>query len=157
MKPRKGESAALAKRRAASVLSYLKKNGVDASSFYTPKGNSPQSVLVTTNSAALEASLNEQNSLAVQLQQRSFQKGDNKVVDELVSKGPGTYTVQKDGRFYAVTINKVLPAGPKTLAEARGQATSDYQNYLEKQWVTQLREKYPVQVNESEVNKLVTK
>ncbi|GGE96829.1 peptidylprolyl isomerase [Hymenobacter cavernae] len=158
MKLRKGETAALAKRRATSVLNYLKQKGVTTASFYTPKGTgSAQTALFSTNSAMLEASLNEQNSLAVQITQRNFQKGDNKVVDELAGKGPGTYNVQKDGRYYLVTINKVLLAGPKTLAEARGQATSDYQNYLEKQWITQLREKYPVQVNQAEVDKLVTK
>ncbi|OUJ75277.1 peptidylprolyl isomerase [Hymenobacter crusticola] len=158
LKPRKEESAALAKRRSASVLNYLKQKGVTTESFYTPKGTSAaQAVLFSTNPAMLEASLNEQNSLAVQITQRNFQKGDNKVVDELMSKGPGTYNVQKDGRYYAVTIDKALPAGPKTLSEARGQATSDYQNYLEKQWVAQLREKYPVKINQPEVDKLVTK
>ncbi|WP_324675815.1 peptidylprolyl isomerase [Hymenobacter sp. GOD-10R] len=158
LKPRKGESAALAKRRSTSVLNYLKQKGVTTESFYTPKGaTASQAVLFSTNPAMLEASLNEQNSLAVQIMQRNFQKGDNKVVDELMSKGPGTYNVQKDGRYYAVTIDKALPAGPKTLSEARGQATSDYQNYLEKQWVAQLREKYPVKINQPEVDKLITK
>jgi len=157
-KPRKGESTALAKRRAASVLSFLKQKGLTSESFYTPKGGaSAQTALFSTNLAMLEASLNEQNSLAVQITKRNFQKGDNKVVDELMSKGPGTYNVQKDGRYYTITIDKALPAGPKTLSEARGQATSDYQNYLEKQWVAQLREKYPVKVNQAEVDKLVTK
>ena len=65
--------------------------------------------------------------------------------------------MQKDGRYYAVTIDKTLPAGPRTLAESRGQATSDYQTYLEKEWIAQLRAARPVQVNEAEVNKLITK
>jgi len=65
--------------------------------------------------------------------------------------------VQKDGRFYAVTITRTLPAGPKTLAEARGQATSDYQSYLEKEWIASMRSANPVKINETEVNKLVTK
>jgi len=51
----------------------------------------------------------------------------------------------------------MLPAGPKTLAEARGQATSDYQTYLEKEWITTMRTARPVKVNETEVSKLVTK
>ena len=116
-----------------------------------------QIALSSANPAAIEAELNEQNPLSVQISQKVFQKGDNKVVDELMSKGPGTYNVQKDGRYYAVTIDRILPAGPKTLAEARGQATSDYQTYLEKEWITQMRAARPVKVNEAEVNKLVTK
>jgi peptidyl-prolyl cis-trans isomerase SurA len=116
-----------------------------------------QVALVSANPAAIETELNEQNPLSVQISQRIFQKGDNKVMDDLLGKGPGTYNVQKDGRYYAVTIDKVLPAGPKTLAEARGQATSDYQTYLEKEWIAQMRAARPVKVNEAEVNKLVTK
>ncbi|RYU84280.1 peptidylprolyl isomerase [Hymenobacter persicinus] len=160
---KKGESAALAKKRANNVVTYLKSKGAPASrvraaaNTLTAADGSAQLAMTGTNTAALEEMLNEQNPLAVQVMQRSFQKGDNKVVDELMGRGPGSYNVQKDGRYYAVTIDKVLPAGPKTLAEARGQATSDYQNYLEKQWITQLRDMYPVKVNQAEVDKLVTK
>jgi peptidyl-prolyl cis-trans isomerase SurA len=74
-----------------------------------------------------------------------------------MDRGPGTYSVQKDGRFYSVTVEKSLPAGPKALSETRGQATSDYQSYLEKEWLNQLRTQYPVKVNQAEVDKLVTK
>ncbi|TGE19817.1 peptidylprolyl isomerase [Hymenobacter elongatus] len=159
---KRGEAAALASRRAASIKTYLSTKGVPARRITTTTTKAAADgtallALTSTSTTALEESLNEQNPLAVQVLQRSFPKGDNKVVDELSDKGPGTYTVTKDGRYYAVTINQVLPAGPKTLAEARGQATSDYQNYLEKQWITQLRDQYPVKLNQSEVDKLVTK
>ena len=113
--------------------------------------------LYSSATSVLEANLNAQNPLAVQIQQRTFQKGDNKVMDDYLTRPAGTYTVQRDGRHYAIIVQQALPAGPKALGDARGQATSDYQNYLEKQWIEQLRQQYPVQVNEAEVNKLVTK
>ncbi|MCL2247255.1 MAG: peptidyl-prolyl cis-trans isomerase, partial [Lentimicrobiaceae bacterium] len=37
---------------------------------------------------------------------------------------------------------------PKPLAEIRSIVLTDYQNELEKQWLTQLRERYPVWINE---------
>jgi len=160
---KKGESAALAKQRATNVVRFLTSKGVPArrlstaAKTLTAADGTALLAMTGSNTAALEEMLNEQNPLSVQISQRSFQKGDNKVVDELLGRGPGSYDVQKDGRYYSVTIDKVLPAGPKTLAEARGQATSDYQNFLEKQWIAQLREKYPVKVNQPEVDKLVTK
>jgi hypothetical protein len=37
---------------------------------------------------------------------------------------------------------------PKSLEEARGMITADYQNYLEQGWLTQLRGKYEVVINQ---------
>ncbi|RPD50010.1 peptidylprolyl isomerase [Hymenobacter sediminis] len=159
---KKGETTALARRRADRVVAYLKGKGVAtdrlrATAETKPAASQVAFELTTTNPVAMEEMLNAQNPLAVQIQQRNFQKGENKAVDQFLSSAPGTYTAQQDGRYYAVIIDKQLPAGPKTLNEARGQATSDYQNYLEKEWLSQLRGKYPVKINQSEVDKLVTK
>ena len=160
---KKGEPTGMAKRRAAAVATYLTSKGVPARRIKQVAQAKPSAEITTlqavtsTSTTALEELLNAQNPLSVQITQKAFAQGDNKVVDELMTKGPGSYDVQKDGRHYTVMINKVLPAGPKTLAEARGQATSDYQNYLEKEWIAQLRAKYPVQINQAEVNKLITK
>ena len=160
---KRGEKAGLAAARADSAVRYLRKRGVPARRVGKAAQAAPaadpavQIALFSANPAAIEAELNEQNPLSVQITQKMFQKGDSKVVDDVLSKGPGTYTVQKDGRYNAVTIEKIVPAGPKTLAEARGQATSDYQAYLEKEWIAQMRSARPVKVNEAEVSKLVTK
>ena len=160
---KEGEKSRLASARADSAARFLRGNGVSTRRISKVVQKAPATegsvkvTLVSTNSTAIETQLNEQNPLSVQISQRVFQKGDNKVVDELMSKGPGTYNVQKDGRYYAVTIDKILPAGPKNLAEARGQATSDYQTYLEKEWIAQMRAARPVKVNEAEIKKLVTK
>lgn len=162
---RRGESAALARQRAAAVLDYLAKTGkverdrltlAPAGATTTATGDT-RVAFFSNSPTALEASLNQQNPLAVQIQQRIFQKGDNKVMDDYLTRAPGTYPTQRDGRYYAVVVQQNLAPGPKALADARGQATSDYQNYLEKQWIEQLRQEYPVKVNEAEVTKLVTK
>ena len=36
----------------------------------------------------------------------------------------------------------------KTIAEAKGTITADYQTYLEKEWLSYLKNKYTVKVNE---------
>ena len=160
---RKGEKASLARARADSSARVLTRRGIAARRIHPAVQPAPTAdgatriALFTASPAAIEAQLNEQNPLSVQISQRVFAKGDNKVMDDLLGKGPGTYEVANDGRYYAVTIDKVLPTGPKTLAEARGQATSDYQTYLEKEWIAQMRTARPVKANEAEVNKLITK
>ena len=52
-----------------------------------------------------------------------------------------------DGSTVFVYIRKVLKPEPKALNEAKGLITADYQNYLEKEWITSLKAKYPVEVN----------
>ena len=162
---RRGETAALARQRATAAIDYLAKTGkierrrlvAAATGAATTTTGDTRVAFFSNSPAALEASLNQQNPLAVQIQQRTFQKGDNKVMDDYFARPAGTYTVQRDGRYYAIIVQQSLAAGPKALGDARGQATSDYQNYLEKQWIEQLRQQHPVKVNEDEVSKLVTK
>ncbi|MBO3272691.1 peptidylprolyl isomerase [Hymenobacter defluvii] len=159
---KRGEKSALARRRAEQVVSYLTSREVPASRLRATANSKPTTATVafaqsSNNPAMLEAILNQKNPLGVKIQQRTFQQGDSKAVDQVAQRGPGTYPVQLDGRYYFVIIKEQLPAGPKKLSEARGQATSDYQNYLEQQWIEQLRTQYPVQLNQSEIDKLVTK
>ncbi|HEY0262107.1 MAG TPA: peptidylprolyl isomerase [Chitinophagales bacterium] len=59
--------------------------------------------------------------------------------------------------FQFVRINKVINAEPKTLKEAKGFVVSDYQEYLEKKWLDELRAKYPIAVNEPIFKSLIKK
>jgi peptidyl-prolyl cis-trans isomerase SurA len=65
-----------------------------------------------------------------------------------VKNSDGTYTVVKVDEAYST------PTG-KSLEEARGYAVAEYQDFLEKQWNTELRAKYPVKVNEKEFKSMV--
>ena len=52
-----------------------------------------------------------------------------------------------EGKYYVIKLNQYLPIMKKEFAEARGAATSDYQNYLEKTWLEELKQKFPIIVN----------
>jgi peptidyl-prolyl cis-trans isomerase SurA len=54
-------------------------------------------------------------------------------------------------------IETITPGSPKTLNEARGYVIADYQDYLERRWVEQLREKYPVEIKERVFEAMVKK
>jgi peptidyl-prolyl cis-trans isomerase SurA len=47
-----------------------------------------------------------------------------------------------------------LKPEPKSLSEARGLITADYQNFLEKIWIQYLRQKYPVVINKEVLAKI---
>ncbi len=87
----------------------------------------------------------------------TFQKGDNRVVDSIVWKQGLSKPIpsEVENRVSVVLIRKIIPPGKMSFEQARGLVASDYQDYLEKEWVQQLRKKYPVQVNEKVLSKLI--
>jgi peptidyl-prolyl cis-trans isomerase SurA len=75
-----------------------------------------------------------------------YEKSDTAVTGKLTWK-KGSQIVSDKGKRL-VHVNSILPPMPKTLDEIRGQVTADYQNYLDQQWIAELRAKYPVTVNQ---------
>ena len=51
-----------------------------------------------------------------------------------------------ENKIYIVKVEEIMAPAPKLLSEAKGAATSDYQNYLEKQWLEELAKKHPITV-----------
>lgn len=54
-------------------------------------------------------------------------------------------------------IEKTYPASKKSLAESKGYVISDYQDVLEKEWITDLKKKYNVSINKKILKGLITK
>lgn len=54
-----------------------------------------------------------------------------------------------DGKIYVVKVNEKLAPKNKEFNEAKGAATSDYQNYLEKEWLTELTKKHTIKIYDS--------
>jgi peptidyl-prolyl cis-trans isomerase SurA len=92
---------------------------------------------------------------AVVITEGVFARGANPYLDQAGPWKPGTTVLHPSGKAVSVTINRTEPPRAKTFAEARGSVINDYQAVLEKQWLGQLRQKYPVKVNEEEIRKLV--
>ena len=52
-------------------------------------------------------------------------------------------------------VDKIIPPTPKSLEDAKGFIIADFQDYLEKTWVENLREKYEVKVNQDVFDQMV--
>jgi peptidyl-prolyl cis-trans isomerase SurA len=74
-------------------------------------------------------------------------KKDEKAVLKLVPWTKGIHNANTNGLYYLAWLKEILPAGVMSFEEARPALISDYQDYLEQQWITQLRKKYPVKVH----------
>ena len=69
-----------------------------------------------------------------------------------LSKGVSDVIEGEDFNVYHVT--NILPAATKTLEEARGQLSSDFQKEVETKWIEQLRAKSNIKVNKKTLKKL---
>jgi peptidyl-prolyl cis-trans isomerase SurA len=90
----------------------------------------------------------------ITLEKVLVEEGENELVDNMKGKSGLGPVVQEGDEHVFVILKGVRPAEPKQLNEARGQITSDYQNYLEEQWIEVLRQKYPVKVDRSLLSRI---
>jgi len=102
------------------------------------------------NTDMISRTLNESNVLDVSFKEGIYEEGELAVLEEFILDKPGLSPVQAQGEnFQFVYLREILPAGVKTLAEARGAVLTDYQNWLEEHWLEELREAYEVQINDA--------
>ncbi|CAN5486463.1 hypothetical protein BH10BAC1_BH10BAC1_15220 [soil metagenome] len=96
------------------------------------------------------AAVNKNSQLNLQIETRVFNKGENEFVDKNWNPGTSTDMVsEKDKKTVVVVTTKLLKPEPKSYVDSKGMVTADYQNYLEKEWITSLKAKYPVTVDKA--------
>jgi peptidyl-prolyl cis-trans isomerase SurA len=110
-----------------------------------------------TAQAEILNELNKDSQLNVTVKEGKFAKGDNEIIDSITWQPGLSDDIKKNNAVVIVNVLKVLEPAPKTLDEAKGLITADYQNYLEKEWIRELRSKYPVKVNEDVLNSFSSK
>ena len=75
-----------------------------------------------------------------------FEKEEKPVFAE-VPWAKGVHSAENNGIYYLAWLKDILPAGLMSFEEARPAVISDYQGFLEKNWISQLKKKYRVKVN----------
>src|SRR6056297_90183 len=79
-----------------------------------------------------------------------FKQGENEIIDEMVwEKG----TTKNDKLMILIKGEKLKPS-IKPFEEAKGNVISDYQEYLEKEWIKKLRDKYNIRINKQVLSTL---
>jgi peptidyl-prolyl cis-trans isomerase SurA len=102
----------------------------------------------------IKTKLNKKVGGTIVVTEQKAERSENAAMDKLWDK-KGVVDIANEGNaFKFYMVEGIVSPEPKTLKEARGLVTSDYQNYLEKEWIKSLREKYPVTVNEETVKTL---
>jgi len=83
-----------------------------------------------------------------------FEKGDNAFIDQMDWSTTISGNMEDNGRIVFIVKNKIVEPEPRKLDEARGLVTADYQTYLEKLWIEELRAKYRIEVNRDLLSKI---
>jgi peptidyl-prolyl cis-trans isomerase SurA len=80
---------------------------------------------------------------------------DSDVLPEFKVKSKGvTNIVSKDNYFFVANVKEVKEAQPKKMEECKGKLVSDYQQYLENNWVSELKKEFSVKVDQDVFNKV---
>ena len=83
----------------------------------------------------------------VKAQRGLWEQGKNAAVDKYGLKIKKAEFTPSEQLPYVVCVGQKLKA-PATWDDEKGKVTTDYQDYLEKEWIARLREKYPVVINQ---------
>lgn len=92
--------------------------------------------------------INTDTVAVLKIDHKLYSKKDNPLIDGIKWEKGVTDNMAKDNKVVFVVVNKVVAPEPKLLKEAKGLITADYQNYLEEEWIKQLRSKYTFEVNQ---------
>jgi peptidyl-prolyl cis-trans isomerase SurA len=93
------------------------------------------------------ATLNGDSQLNVSIDKGYFEVQSGTVFENLPRKKGASKVINFNNNALVVWTNEFLPSQPKKISEIRGLVIADYQNFLEDQWVKELREKYSFTVN----------
>jgi peptidyl-prolyl cis-trans isomerase SurA len=62
-----------------------------------------------------------------------------------LTKGVSTI-VFKDNYYFILNVTDIKEAGPKLFTECKGKVMSDYQQFLESNWVNELKKEFEVKI-----------
>jgi len=95
-----------------------------------------------TDRSEIAAQLNQGSQLNIEIQEGVFTREDKDVLAQIQWTKGLSKNVELNGQVFIVFVKDILAPSPKKFTEAKGVATSEYQNYLEQQWIRELRSKY---------------
>lgn len=97
--------------------------------------------------------LNTDSIQYVKVQYGLWEQGKNAAVDKYGLKIKNTEFTPSEELTIVVCVGKKLKS-PEEWSDEKGKVTTDYQDYLEAEWIKQLRAKYEVKVNQEVWEKL---
>lgn len=132
-------------RAQATILSSVNQDVVKKAMAMLKKGKSAQEI---------KEKFNTKDKVDIMVSESFYEEGDT-ALPKATKMEVGTSDVMKQGDYYyVVKIDKILPAGDKTLEECKGKIVNDYQQYLEQNWVNELKKEFTINVDKNTFEKV---
>jgi peptidyl-prolyl cis-trans isomerase SurA len=103
---------------------------------------------------ALLKEINVDTTKTLKIESGKYARKENKYIDAIAWTPGLSADLPANPGTVIVNVKKVLVPEVKSMNEARGLITNDYQNYLEKVWVEYLQKKYTVKVNKDVLSRI---
>ncbi|MCT4628424.1 peptidylprolyl isomerase [Winogradskyella sp.] len=97
---------------------------------------------------AIKASLNSDSQKNIIFTKGIFNTNDSKLPSNIEVKEGLSNLYSHNEAFHVLDVKAVLPAGDKTLEEAKGHVINDYQQEIETNWINELYNRFKVEVNQ---------
>jgi peptidyl-prolyl cis-trans isomerase SurA len=126
------------KRYTVDILSSTDKKFVEKAQKFLAKGKSLEYI---------KEQLNKDGKVNVMSKSGLYEE-DYDVLSNFQNLSKGvTNIIAKDQYFFVVNVTDTKPAGVKELSECKGKVISDYQQFLENNWVDELKSEFTIKIN----------
>jgi peptidyl-prolyl cis-trans isomerase SurA len=126
------------KRHNVDILSSTDKVTIEKAQKFLKKGKSIEYI---------KEKLNKDGKVNIMVKSGLYEE-DYDVLSQYPNAGTGvTALTLKDKYYFVVNVKNTKEAGPKEFVDCKGKVISDYQQYLENNWVDELKKEFQVKVN----------
>ena len=139
------------------LILFLVDHGIEDPTIELGKGTIGENKIIvrltSQSKKSLEYLYNRESSLNLQVTEALFEKGDHDLIDSLTWE-KGIVVTDQSNDYEMVVISETLEKQPKKLKDVKGLVISDYQDYLEREWVKELRKTNTIEINQSTLDNI---
>jgi peptidyl-prolyl cis-trans isomerase SurA len=144
------------KNAADAFLLFLKESGYNISRIFVKSGQAEEISLKVVSVAKKDFSkaINDKWGVDLHIESGIYQQGENDIID-LIDWQIGLHDLSIDQDEYLIYVDRILPPMDQELIEVQGKVISDYQEYLEKEWIGELKRKYDIRINQKLLKNII--
>jgi peptidyl-prolyl cis-trans isomerase SurA len=102
----------------------------------------------------IKEKLNTKEVINVMVSESVYEEGAPALPKDLPFNEGISEIIKQGDYYYVAKINKIIPEGNKSLDECKGKVINEYQQYLEQNWVNELKKEFTIKVNQDVFEKI---